>query len=369
MDTLFALTVFLTGLSALCLVMSLVPLVPEPHGMIRSFDFVRLQVFTLSAMMLIASLVLLWLGDRVAHDLIVLSATMAGVAMLIQFAHILTFTPLWPKQTARFTGNLDDVDTISLLVCNVKQSNRDFDKVASLIKTKKPDIAIFMETDEAWANALKPHLSGFADVLSYPQSNSYGLMFASRFTLGEQQIQFLLNDEVPSVSCTMTLPRGRSVRFVALHPEPPVPVRDTMGRDAEILLIGEKARNEKMPMIVTGDLNDVAWSRTTRRFLRLSRLMDPRQGRGVFNSFDARHWFLRWPLDHVFHSPHFELVTIERQPFVGSDHFPMYFCFALTGDNENDLPPKAEEDDFNEADGIVESEKSRSRKPVGVDWE
>ena len=31
-----------------------------------------------------------------------------------------------------------------------------------------------------------------------------------------------------------------------------------MGRDAEILVVAEEARDESLPMIVTGDLNDVA---------------------------------------------------------------------------------------------------------------
>jgi endonuclease/exonuclease/phosphatase (EEP) superfamily protein YafD len=78
---------------------------------------------------------------------------------------------------------------------------------------------------------------------------------------------------------------------------------------------------------VAGDFNDVAWSHTTDLFIQLSGLLDPRRGRGIFNTFHA-HWPLfRFPLDHVFHSNHFKLVDLRRLDEVGSDHFPV--CVEL----------------------------------------
>lgn len=43
----------------------------------------------------------------------------------------------------------------------------------------------------------------------------------------------------------------------------------------------------------------------------------------MVNSFHAQHRFLRWPLDHLFHSHHFRLVSIQRLRAFGSDHFPV----------------------------------------------
>jgi endonuclease/exonuclease/phosphatase (EEP) superfamily protein YafD len=74
---------------------------------------------------------------------------------------------------------------------------------------------------------------------------------------------------------------------------------------------------------VAGDLNDVAWSHVTRLFRRLSNALDPRIGRGLYATFNARWPLMRWPLDHIFFTEDFRLVRLERMGFIGSDHFPI----------------------------------------------
>ena len=351
-------------LAALCLIASLVPFLPFARGMVRAFDFGRLQVIGLASVVIAATMLF-----EVDAPTYLIAIGLAAAAIAIQLVFVLRFTPLWRRQTVQFRGDPNTTPTISVLACNVKESNRDYQSVVDMVHDCQPDLAIFMETDAAWGEGLRSCLGEYTHVVDQTQENSFGMILASRYALRDAEVRFLLNEEVPSISCVVALPGGREVRIIALHPEPPVPGRDTLGRDAEILLVAKEARTEQLPLIVTGDLNDVAWSRTTRRFLRISRLLDPRQGRGMFNSFDARYWFMRWPLDHIFHSPDFELVSIERQRFVGSDHFPMYFHLALTGGGDNEPPEKPDEDDIEEADEAVRTEKNRDRRPAGVDWE
>jgi endonuclease/exonuclease/phosphatase (EEP) superfamily protein YafD len=94
---------------------------------------------------------------------------------------------------------------------------------------------------------------------------------------------------------------------------------------------------------VAGDLNDVAWSETSELFVRLSGLLDPRAGRGFYNSYNAHNPLFRYPLDHVFHSHHFELVRLERCPPIGSDHFPILIELQYVPEAKAEQQPSEKE--------------------------
>jgi endonuclease/exonuclease/phosphatase (EEP) superfamily protein YafD len=154
----------------------------------------------------------------------------------------------------------------------------------------------------------------------------------SRFPLSDEKIRLLVEKDIPSVYARITLPSGQKVQLYGLHPTPPVPQENPRSteRDKEILLIGKEAKNCHLPVIVAGDLNDVAWSYTTDLFLKTSGLLDPRMGRGFYNTFHARYPLFRFPLDHVFTSNDFAVVDLKRLPNCGSDHFPMYIKVQYT---------------------------------------
>ena len=131
----------------------------------------------------------------------------------------------------------------------------------------------------------------------------------------------------------------------------------SLERDAELLMVGRMIDKIDEPTIVAGDLNDVAWSRTTTLFQKISGLLDPRRGRGLYSSFHAHYPLIRFPLDHVFHSNHFRLVELRRLPSIGSDHFPIFIALSYekTAELTQEEPVSTPEEEREAVETIVET--------------
>ncbi len=331
---------------------------------VRVFDYPRLQV---------AFLGLLALGTGIAAaptgrlDRALLLAT--GGAMGVQLVRIVPYTPLWPRQMVGARRPTRGA-TVRLLVANVLDTNREYGTFLDLVARARPDVVLAVEVNRAWFTALAPLAEAFPHRVYEPRENGYGIALWSRLPLQEARVEHVVDPTVPSVHATLVLPSGQRVAFHGLHPRPPVPEEstDTVGRDAELVAVGRTARTDRWPTIVAGDLNDVAWSHTTRLFLRLSGLLDPRRGRGFFHTFDARSRLVRFPVDHVFASSRFTLVELTRLPAGGSDHFPVLVEFALEPDaTERQERPAPAKGDMAEAEAMAEAAGVREKElePLG----
>lgn len=354
-----------TIFAVLLLAVTLVPFLPVAHGIVRIGDFPRQQILILALACLAASL----FSGGYMFDQPLFIVIFAAVA-LFQAWFIAEFTPVWRKRSKDFDPASDKGERFRLVATNVKMSNRDYAAHARIIAESDPDILILMEVDDAWVEGLAQTLERYPHRVDRSQDNSYGMVLASKLRLDDVSVQDLLTEGIPSIFATVVLTPHLRFRLYSIHPEPPVPHRGTEGRDGETSLIALKTREEKGPVIVTGDLNDVAWSKTTRRFQRISGLLDPRIGRRMINSFDARYWFMRWPLDHLFHSAHFRLIDMKRLDAGGSDHFPVQFDLFLCHDPDaHELPEQADATDLERARDLVQQARERDEEPIGTDWE
>lgn len=314
----------MTGITAiLTLLLALVTIAPlskHTAWWIRVWDFPRLQILALSLSVLLLNLLFLPLSSSLVWGMI--AVNLACVAY--QGVWIFPYTRLSKPQVVDFTG-YQHKPRLRLLVCNVLTPNRQADKLLALVATERPDVLVVVETDSWWEQRLAPLEQDYPHSLKCPQDNLYGMHVYSRLKLSDAEIQYLVDKEIPSMHMMVHLPQGPQVRLHCVHPMPPSPTEndESEDRDAELVMVGKSVAKSRFPAIVTGDLNDVAWSTTTRLFLKVSGLLDPRRGRGMFSTFHAGYPFLRWPLDHVFHSDDFVLGTLRRLTHVGSDHFPI----------------------------------------------
>ncbi len=313
--------IIITILGVILLIPTLASITRFDQWWIRGFDFPRLQISFLLIIEIIAFIVVVQFEEIWETILLILLI----FSLIYQLARIYPYTFFASKPVKAFKGD-STKNHISILVSNVLTSNTNYDKLIKHVNTKKPDILLTLETDKKWETELEVLEEDYKYTVKIPKDNLYGMHLYSKLELQNIDIKYLVDNEIPSIHGHVTLPNGHPVKLHCLHPKPPSPSEDltSTNRDAELLFVGRDVKSDQESVLVIGDLNDVAWSRTTSLFRKISGLMDPRLGRGFYNTFHTDYFFLRWPLDHVFHTSDFTLVDIGRLKSIGSDHFPMY---------------------------------------------
>lgn len=291
------------------------------HWVVRLFDFPKVQLLSLSLIGFFLGLIFFSFEDVLEW----IGIASVSLAILFHCKKILPYTVLYKKQVVKTTPKASS-KCISLLASNVLTPNKDYDKLLGRIKTYDPDIVLTLESNAKWEEELKSIESNYPFTVKIPQDNLYGMHLYSKYELEDVHINHFLQDDIPSIEAYVKLDANHKIKIYALHPKPPSPTeaKTSTNRDAELLIVAKRVKKHDEPVIVFGDLNDVAWSKSTLLFRKISGLLDPRIGRGRFSTFHAHYKYLRWPLDHLFHSDDFSLNKIRVLPEIGSDHFPIY---------------------------------------------
>lgn len=327
--------------TAVMVLLTMVPLSRSKVWWVRMLDFPRLQLFAMTAALLVVDLVVAFDGGWAAW-----LVPVAAAGCLVYHAWWITpYTRLFPLEV-KTAAPTDGGDVLRVLVSNVLMSNGNAQALLRLVATHRPHVLVTLESDDRWQQQLDTLKAEYPFTIQCPLDNRYGMHVYARLPLQDSRVNFLVQDDVPSMQTGIRMASGQVVQAHFVHPAPPSPTENDASteRDAELLTVARRVAGAAAPVIVTGDLNDVAWSRTTRRFRKLSHLLDPRVGRGMFNTFHAGHWFLRWPLDHIFHSDHFTLRSIRRLPSIGSDHFPLLTELILTPNASSEQQALGEDD-------------------------
>ena len=349
------LSIVLLVLAVVVVVATALSLSRAPYWWVRMCDFPRAQIAVLGVLVLVGyAAVVLATPDTSTLEWAVLAALV--VAVLYQVWRMIPYSPLARTQVVD-ADVVAEGRTLRLLVSNVLMENREGGLWLETVRAADPDVVIAVETDAWWAETAGALTDTLPHAIELPQDDTYGMCVYSRFPFSRSEVRHLVEKEVPSLFLTADLPGGDAVRLVFLHPRPPRPDigQDSTLRDAELVLAAREVATYDGPVIVAGDLNDVAWSYTTSLFQKVAGLLDPRIGRGLFATFHADRWWLRYPLDHVFHSDDLALVGLERLRNVGSDHFPILIELAVDPSRRPiQEAPDADASDTDQAEEMVE---------------
>ncbi|MGD1842714.1 MAG: endonuclease/exonuclease/phosphatase family protein [Thermonemataceae bacterium] len=300
-------------------------LVNSTYWFFRAFDFAKIQLISLQFLFFVGWLIFCSPKKNLDYLLVLLLIS----SFIWHFERILPYTSLVSKEAV--PGEASEEDRLTIVIANVWQPNEKKAEFLEIIHEHSPDLILAMETDQQWEEALDTLALLYPYSVKYPLDNLYGMHLYSKRMLIDTKLNFLVEDDIPSIQAKFVLPSGKVVNLFCLHPAPPSPTENETSkeRDAELMIVGKKISNMEGAVVVCGDLNDVAWSYTTNLFKKVSGLLDPRVGRGLYPTFHTSFFFFRVPVDHLFHSNNMHLNEVKRLPYFGSDHFAMYYELAL----------------------------------------
>ncbi len=337
--------------------LTVIPLIPSRHWIVKGWTYIYHQLAFLNLILVLVGIIQWQVHTANQEYSYLWICNVAGLIFLM--TRIFPYLPFAPKEIAdvQASTSLSQV-TISLLVANVLQDNREYARTLLLIKNYQPDLILLVETDAGWVRELSSLEEIYPFHLYHAKDNYYGMTFLSKYPVLQQEVFHLIEKEIPSTEVKLSLGENRCLHFYGVHPRPPSPTEASTAvpKDQELVAIAKKIikLSKNIPVIVAGDLNDVAWSQTTRLFQKISGQLDPRRGRGFYSTFPAYLSFLRAPIDHIFCSRHFSLQTMKCTTPFGSDHLGMYAELVVSDqilDNNAHLSPT--QNDIDQAEEIL----------------
>lgn len=334
-------------IAAIFIISPFLPATRNPHWFFRTPDFIRAQTVVIQGLLFF---LLIFLTKTFTTELLILLAAL-GISAIYQLIKIIPYTAIFPRKKTPFSSD----GHVSILAANVLQDNKNYEEFIQLIHECDPDMVLTMESDDEWEKALEKIESDYPYGEKIPLENYYGMHLYSRVELDGVETNFLVENDVPSIFFTYPV-SGNPIFFACLHPAPPSPTENETAkeRDAELMIVGKKIRDLDCSAVVCGDMNDVVWSRTTRLFRKLTGMLDPRIGRGFFSTFHARYSFLRFPLDHLFHTPDLYVGKMTRSQNFGSDHFAMYYEIHYKTSEEVPQNPELTQEEVEEVEDLIE---------------
>lgn len=348
--TLFCMTALYFTLAGILIAATVVPLSHSQHWTVRIFDFAKLQFFVLQV------LVLLLFGARLDWTTPVLLTQIALFASAVYNGSVLfRYTPFYPLKAGEPPKGVSN--SMTIVSANVLQFNTEYSRFIQLIRQVDPDMFLTMESNEDWDTAMIDLQSDYPHFHKVPLENTYGIHLYSKIPLSSQTHYFVA-DDLPSIEARVTCPGGYRFTVFCVHPPPPSPTEEETSkeRDGELLSVAKRIKESGATTLVVGDFNNVAWSRSSTLFRKLSETIDPRIGRGFTPTFHSRYWFAQFPIDQVFHTPDIFVEELKALPDFGSDHLALYVRFHINryNDEQEELVEEIEAEELEVVEEMIE---------------
>ncbi len=230
---------------------------------------------------------------------------------------------------------------LRILIANINTQNQSYERVLNLVRKEQPDLALFMEVDEVWAE----QFNAFKDILPYVFGRAapynLGNLVYSRYPLIDPQVDSFGTEKNASIVAKVAI-ANHTLSFIGTHPLPPLKPNFFHARNRQMELAGQAAKTFAEPKLLMGDLNMTMWSPYYRNLIRQTGLRNARHGFGIlpswptpttYKQFPLFNFATQWmpiPIDHCLVSSSLQVTDIHLGGATGSDHRPAIVDLKFT---------------------------------------
>lgn len=283
------------------------------HPAFDSFSAFRLHFAVLT---LISSLLLLfirgWLG---------------GLSFILAAAIVL-YSTVKPAGSIQASAG-ENAAKYRLLQVNIRFNNPTPKQLLRLIASTKPDVITAQEVTPRWRDEFATIKAAYPHQLYCSAHRKIGdVAILSRRPFVDAPSNYCGDGAAIAVQSIDF--GGRVIEFASLHLYWPWPHQQP-AQVNDMRPIFESLGLEDRPLIIAGDLNAPRWSHSAREIAKHSRTTPLEYNGASWLPFEIPQTWTKWaglPIDNVFSSS-LDILNIQTQTNIGSDHLPILLEFKL----------------------------------------
>jgi endonuclease/exonuclease/phosphatase (EEP) superfamily protein YafD len=255
-------------------------------------------------MLLVSAACAGWLGRRMV------AALMLAAALL----NLLAVAPAWRGLLERN----DAPPQLRVVVFNLSVRNTRTAPVVQYLARVRADVAVLLEVGEQWREPLTSLHAAYPYQLIQASADPFGIALLSAHPCSPCEVIEGDDAAPPALLGRLALHDGH-LWVAAAHALPPITGAWTRARDGYLLDLGGRLASLQGARLLAGDFNTTPWAPGYRELLAAG--LD--DGGLVRVSWPAFLPFPVIPIDHVLASPELRIVSKQRGPDLGSDHYPL----------------------------------------------
>lgn len=225
-------------------------------------------------------------------------------------------------------------DTFKIMHYNRRYTINAHLDLVDFIREESPDVAVIQEARVSHLNDLSAINDKYPYRIEEPRQNAFGMIVLSKHPFETKKVtdfDRIVLDNI-QIHVLINLPNAQKISLYAIHPPPPMNALLQKQRNTELELTAQDVSTDNTKnIIMLGDWNMTPFS---------PHFTDLLNKTGLKNQVTESSSILSWPslfvlpvfqipIDHILHKGNLSLLSKQRGPAMGSDHYPIIATFSV----------------------------------------